>query len=209
MTKNICLSICSSSIGTSRLHENNLLPIQHLHQSQRLRKDERELDVDEENWFNDDGDENKISSLNHGTLFNSGSDDEDSQPESSGNKSAISTNEPIRSQLLSEHDDDGLPISSSSDKPSLRSHYNKPVISIHIRRSPISSVGQLFPKSFMNGDDNPTTLRVDTTTNGSSSSRPITPTESTSTFAMVRNKQMIINVIHFDIFVESWSIEYC
>jgi hypothetical protein len=179
--------VCSSPISASRLHENHLLPIQHLHQSQRLRKDERELDVDEENWFNDDGDENKISSLNHGTIFNNGSDDEDSQPESTGNASAISTNEPTRSHhLILENEDDGLPISSSSDITSLRSHYNKPVISIHIRRSPISSVGQLFPTSSMNGDNDSTTLRVDTTTNGSLSSRPITPTESTSTFAMVK-----------------------
>jgi len=181
--------VCSSPIGISRLHENHLIPIQHIHQSQRLRKDERELDVDEENWFNDDGDENKISSLNHGTLFNNGSDDEDSQPESSGTTSAISTNEPMRSHhLLLENDEDGLPSTSSSEITSLRSHYNKPVISIHIRRSPISSVGQLFPTSSMNGDNDSTTLRVDTTTNGSLPSRPITPTESTSSYAMVTNK---------------------
>ena len=107
----------SSPIGSSRLHDNlnnsHLLPIQHLHQSQRHRKDERELDADEENWFNDDGDENKISSLNHGTLFNGGSDDEDSQPETTGNSSAISTNEPIRSHLLLDNDDDGLPMAST------------------------------------------------------------------------------------------------
>jgi hypothetical protein len=100
----------SSPIGSSRLPDNlnnsHLLPIQHLHQSQRLRKDERELD--------DYGYENKISSLNHGTLFNGGSDDEDSQPELTGNSSAISTNEPIRSHhLLLDNDDDGLPMAST------------------------------------------------------------------------------------------------
>jgi hypothetical protein len=102
---------------------------------QRLRKEERELDVDEENWFNDDTDENKITSLNHGTLFNNSSDDDDSQPEIT--TSAISTSEPSisrHSSIDNEDDDDddednALPTSS-------RSPYNKPVISIHIQRSP-------------------------------------------------------------------------
>jgi hypothetical protein len=188
----------SSPIGSSRLHDNlnnnHFLPIQHIHQSQRLRKDERDLDVDEENWFNDDGDENKISSLNHGTLFNNGSDDEDSQPEITGNSSAVSTNEPIRSHhILLDNDDDGLPMT-STETTSLRSHYNKPVISIHIRRSPISSVGQLSPSSSMSVEDDSTTLRVDippSTTNTSPNSllsHPITPNESTSTYAMVNEK---------------------
>jgi len=186
---------CSSPIGSSRLHDtlnnnNHLLPIQHIHQSQRLRKDERDLDVDEENWFNEDGDENKISSLNHGTLFNSGSDDEDSQPEINSNNSAISTNEPIRSHLLLDNEDDRLPMT-STETTSLRSHYNKPVISIHIRRSPISSVGQLSPTSSINTENDSATLRVDitpSTINGSpnSLSRPITPTE--STYAMVKKQ---------------------
>jgi hypothetical protein len=121
-----CFSSPTSS--TSRFHENHFLSLQ------RLRKDERDIDVDEENWFNDDADENRISSLNHGTLFNNNSDDDDSQPETT---SAISTSEPPKSRhSLSdndedegdEDDDDRLPTSS-------RSHYNKPVISIHIGRS--------------------------------------------------------------------------
>lgn len=180
---------CRSS--SPRLHENNLLPIQHLHQTQRLRKDDRELDVDEENWFNDDADENKSSSLSHGTLFNNGSDDEDSQPETTTttttttSSSAMPTKEPSRSHSrLSENDDDALPITSSDT--TLRSHHHKPVISINIRRSPISSVGQLSPTSTENDSS---TLRVDipsTTSNGSGSSRPVTPTESTSTYAMVK-----------------------
>ncbi|CAF0884074.1 unnamed protein product [Adineta steineri] len=186
----------TSSIGTSRLHDNlnnnHLLPIQHTHPSQRLRKDDRELDADEENWFNDDGDENRISSLNHGTLFNGGSDDEDSQPETSGTSSAISTNEPIRSHhLLLDNDDDELPTTSTETaSTSLRSQYNKPVISIHIRRSPISSVGQLSPSSSASAENDSTTLRIDIpplATNGSPTSsipRPMTPTESTSTYAM-------------------------
>jgi hypothetical protein len=116
--KIIVLMFCSSPIGSSRLHENHLLPLQHIHQSPRLRKDERDLDVDEENWFNDDGDENKISSLNHGTLFHSGSDDEDSQPEITGNSSAISTNEPIRSHhLLLDNEEDGSTEIASSKNP--------------------------------------------------------------------------------------------
>jgi hypothetical protein len=93
--------------------------------------------VDEENWFNDDADENRITSLNHGTLFNNNSDDDDdSQPEIT---SAISTSEPPPKSHHSlsdndedeggdDDDDDGLPTSSHS-------HYNKPVISIHIGRS--------------------------------------------------------------------------
>ncbi|CAF3384262.1 unnamed protein product, partial [Rotaria sp. Silwood2] len=98
---------------------------------QRLRKEERDLDVDEENWFNDDIDENKISSLNHGTLFNDGSDDDDSQPEIA---SAISTGEPSRTHhSLSDNDDD------DDLSPSSHAHYNKPVISIHIGRSPMPS----------------------------------------------------------------------
>ncbi|CAF1491852.1 unnamed protein product [Adineta ricciae] len=184
----------NSSSSSSRLHDNvtNSLPV---HQSQRHRKDDRDLDDDEENWFNDDVDENRISSLNHGSLFNSGSDDEDSQSETNGTASAISTTEPTRSHRRPlDNDDDELP-STSAETPSLpiRSQYNKPVISIHIRRSPISSVGQLSPSSSttsMNNDNESTTLHVDipSTTNGSSTSssipRPITPTESTSTFAM-------------------------
>lgn len=69
---------------------------------------------------------------------------------------------------------------------SLRSHYNKSVISIHIRRSPISSVGQLSPSSSsMSSENDSTTLRVETTNSSPLLSRPITPTESTSTYAMV------------------------
>jgi len=119
------LSDSSPTSSTSRFHDN--LTNSHFLSIQRLRKDERDLDVDEENWFNDDADENKITSLNHGTLFNNSSDDEDSQPEIT---SAISTSEPPRSHhtLLDNNDDDGLPTSS-------RSHYNKPVINIHIGRS--------------------------------------------------------------------------
>ncbi|CAF4757292.1 unnamed protein product, partial [Rotaria sp. Silwood1] len=185
----------NSPIGSSRLHDNlnnsHLLPIQHFHQSQRLRKDERDLDAEEENWFNDDGDENKLSLINHGTLFNGGSDDEDSQPEISGNSSAISTNEPMRLHHLSvDNEDDGLPMASTEKKSrSSRSQYNKPVISIHIRRSPISSVGQLPPSSSSSStssEHDSTTLRVEipqSTTNGSPTSSP-RPIEPTSTFAM-------------------------
>lgn len=153
---------CSSPIGSSRLHENHLLPLQHIHQSPRLRKDERDIDVDEENWFNDDTDENKITSFNHGTLFNNNSDDDDSQPEIT---SAISTSEPPKSHqsLLDneeeeENDDDGLPTSSHS-------HYNKPVINIHIGRS------------------STTALPVDTSSPTSSSQA----VESSSPYAMVKN----------------------
>lgn len=104
--------------------------------SQRLRKDERDLDMDEENWFNDDADENKITSLNHGTLFNDGSDDEDSQPE---NASAISTSEPPKSHhSLSDNDDDDDELSAPS-----RSNYHKPTINIHIGRSSMASSSDL------------------------------------------------------------------
>jgi hypothetical protein len=100
---------------------------------------------------------------------------------------------------------------------SLRSHYNKPVISIHIRRSPISSVGQLSPTSSMSAENDATTLRVDISpspTNGSSPSllsQPITPIESTSTYAMVKNNNddsKIKSFFRFD-YLESWFIEYC
>jgi hypothetical protein len=129
----------SPTSSTSRFYDN--LNTNHLLSVQRLRKDERDLDVDEENWFNDDTDENKITSFNHGTLFNNNSDDDDddddSQPETT---SAMSTSEPPRPHHSSadnnddddDNDDDGLPTSS-------RSHYNKPVISIHIQRSPTPS----------------------------------------------------------------------
>ncbi|CAF4997450.1 unnamed protein product, partial [Rotaria socialis] len=125
----------SPTSSTSRFYD-HLNPT-HLSSSQRLRKDERELDVDEENWFNDDADENKLSSLNHGTLFNDGSDDDDdddddddSQPEVA---SAISTSEPPRSRHSSSDDDEELSTTSHTN-------YNKPVISIHIGgRSPMPS----------------------------------------------------------------------
>ncbi|CAF3759284.1 unnamed protein product [Rotaria sp. Silwood1] len=86
------LSDSSPTSSTSRFYDH--LNTNHILSTQRLRKDERDLDVDEENWFNDDIDENKISSLNHSTLFNDGSDDDDSQPEIA---SAISTSEPLKS----------------------------------------------------------------------------------------------------------------
>ena len=213
-----CIISQSLFCSSPRVHENHLLPVQHLPQSQRLRKDDRELDVDEENWFNDDGDENKISSLNHGTLFNNGSDDEDSQPESTtatttANSSAMTIKEPIRSHSrLSDNDDETLPINSS--ETTLRSHHQKPMISIHIRRSPISSVGQLSPTSSTTTsmDNDSTILRVDippTTSNSSGSSRPVTPTESTSTFAMVRKKKEIRRITWDFVHLEPWFIEYC
>lgn len=100
----------------------HLLPIQHLHSSQRLRKDDRDLDVDEEHWFNDDADENKLTSLSHGTIFNggAGSDDEDSQTELTGTTtSAISSNdEPSRPPPLhqrTDHDDETETTSSQRD----------------------------------------------------------------------------------------------
>jgi len=82
--------------------------------------------------------------------------------------------------------------STETASTSLRSQYSKPVISIHIRRSPISSVGQLSPSSSASAENDSTTLRLDIpqcTTIGSPTSsipRPITPTESTSTFPMVK-----------------------
>ncbi|CAF4190111.1 unnamed protein product, partial [Rotaria sp. Silwood2] len=119
----------SPTSSTSRFYDH--LNTNHILSVQRLRKEERDLDVDEENWFNDDIDENKISSLNHGTLFNDGSDDDDSQPEIA---SAISTGEPSRTHhSLSDNDDD------DDLSPSSHAHYNKPVISIHIGRSPMPS----------------------------------------------------------------------
>lgn len=192
------------------MNSSHPLPVQHLHQAQRLRKDERELDVDEENWFNEDADEPKASVLNCGPVFNGGSDDEDSQPEMTGNSSAISTSEPSRSHqsLLDNDDDDALPIASADSTSSksrflegtflsqtlifflasIRSHYTKPVISIHIRRSPISS-----PSSSASTDHDLATARVDTFASAvgsptSSSLRPTTPTESTSSYAMVREE---------------------
>ncbi|CAF3621141.1 unnamed protein product [Rotaria socialis] len=184
----------SSPIGSSRLHDNlnnsHLLPMQHFNQTQRHRKDDRDLDAEEENWFNDDDDENKISLVNRGTVYNGGSDDEDSQPETSGTTSAISTNEPIRSHhFRADHDEDGMPMTTTGKKSrASRSQYNKPVISIHIRRSPISSVGQLPPSSSISAEnDPPAALRVDvpsTTTNGSSSSSSPRSNEPTSTYAM-------------------------
>jgi hypothetical protein len=173
-----------------------------------------------------------MTSLNHGTLFNGGSDDEDSQPEISGDSSAISTSEPTRPHhLLLDNDDDGLSMTSTETASSkrnfprksffllkkffvslasLRSHYNKPVISIHIRRSPLSSVGQLSPSSSASADNDSTTLPADippSTSNGSPNSRPMTPTESSSTFAMVRKRIIMKNQTL--VFLESWFIEYC
>ncbi|CAF1677415.1 unnamed protein product [Rotaria magnacalcarata] len=184
----------SSPIGSSRLHDNlnnsHLLPMQHFNRTQRHRKDDRDLDAEEENWFNDDGDENRISLVNRSTVYNGGSDDEDSQPETSGTTSAISTNEPIRSHhFRADHDEDGMVMTTAGKKTrASRSQYNKPVISIHIRRSPISSVGQLPPSSSTSAEnDPPAALRVDvpsTTTNGSSSSSSPRSNEPTSTYAM-------------------------
>jgi hypothetical protein len=195
----------SSPMGSSRSHDNlsnsQILPIQHVHQSERLRKDDRDLDADEENWFNDDGDENRIPPLNHGSLFNGGSDDEDSQPETSGTTSAPSTTEPIRPHHvpMNNDDDDELPTTSTEmPSTSLRSQYTKPAISIHIRRSPISSVGQLSPSSSSTSADNDSA-----TANGSPGSsipRPITPTE--STFAMV-NEELTFDTIAFCSFLQS------
>ncbi|UJR37221.1 hypothetical protein I4U23_029930 [Adineta vaga] len=183
----------NSSVDGLHSHDNlnnsHSLPTQHIHQSQRLRKDDRDLDADEESWFNDDTDENRISSLDHGSLFNGGSDDEDSQPETSGTTSAISIDEPIRPHHhhLSDNDDDDddLPTTAiETPSTSLRSQHTKPVISIHIRRSPISSVGQLSPSSSsIHTDSDSTTLHIDIPST-SSIPRPMTPTESTSTFAM-------------------------
>ncbi|CAF1242003.1 unnamed protein product [Rotaria sp. Silwood1] len=123
------LSDSSPTSSTSRFYDH--LNTNHILSTQRLRKDERDLDVDEENWFNDDIDENKISSLNHSTLFNDGSDDDDSQPEIA---SAISTSEPLKSHHSLSDNDDDEDLSTSS-----HSHYNKPVINIHIGRSPMPS----------------------------------------------------------------------
>jgi len=156
---------------TSSMNSFQTLPIEVNHQSQRRRKDERDVDGDEENWFNTDDDD----------------DDEDDAEENQTN-SAMSTNEsPTRSHrfLLNNNDDDDddddLPIAASKDDAttSVRSHATKPVISIHIRRSPISSVGQLSPtsSSTASNDNDSTTYRVDIP-------RPITPTDSNSTYAM-------------------------
>lgn len=129
-------SCCSSSptSSTTRFHDNRFLSFD------RLRKDERDLDVDEENWFNEDTDENRIGSLNHGTLFTNNSDDDDSQPEMA---SAISTSEPKGKSRHSdddEEDEQGLLTSTCSSK------YSKPVISIHIGHS-TSSEGQASESS--------------------------------------------------------------
>lgn len=115
--------------SSSRLHDNlnnsHLLPIQHFNQTQRLRKDERDLEAEEENWFNDDGDENKVSSNSHTTVFNDGSDEEDSQPETNGTTSAISTNEPIRSlHRLVDNEDEGLPVAFTEKKSSMKTFKN-------------------------------------------------------------------------------------
>jgi hypothetical protein len=133
---NLFLFFSSPTSSTSRFHDSHLLSIQ------RLRKDERDLDADEENWFNDDADENKITSLNHGTLFNNSSDDEDSQPEIM--TSAISTSEPSTSHpspLDNDDDEDEDEDEDDDEQPtSSDSHYNKPVISIHIQRSPTTAL---------------------------------------------------------------------
>ncbi|CAF1669254.1 unnamed protein product [Adineta ricciae] len=125
------LSESSPTSSTSRFHDN--LNTTHLLSIQRLRKDERDLDVDEENWFNDDADENKISSFNHGTAFGDTSDDEDSQPETT---SAISTSEPPKTHHSTtdndDEDEDDLPTSS-------RSYKQKPIINFHLQRSPTPS----------------------------------------------------------------------
>jgi len=169
------------SDSSSRLHDTisspHRLPIQHLHSSQRLRKDERELDVDEEHWFNDDADETKLTSLTHGTIFNggAGSDDEDSQPELTGTStSAISSNDqssrPPPSHHRTDHDDE-------TETTSIRTHQPKPMISIHIRRSPLT-----IAASPSTTNDNESS-RSESPNNGSPA-RPMTPTETSSTFAM-------------------------
>lgn len=118
----------SPTSSTSRFHDN------------RLRKEERDLDVDEENWFNDDGDDNRITSLNREPLFNNNSDDDDdSQPEIT---SAISTSEPPRPRQSSSDDED------EDDEGVLtfsRSPPQKPTISIHIGRS--STSGEMSAES--------------------------------------------------------------
>ena len=172
--------------SSSRLHDTisspHRLPIQHLHSSQRLRKDERELDVDEEHWFNDDADETKLTSLTHGTIFNggAGSDDEDSQPELTGTStSAISSNDqssrPPPSHHRTDHDDE-------TETTSIRTHQPKPMISIHIRRSPLT-----IAASPSTTNDNESS-RSESPNNGSPA-RPMTPTETSSTFAMVKKNK--------------------
>lgn len=126
----------SSPTSTSRYHE-PLNPV-HLFSIQRHRKDERELDVDEENWFNDDVDDNPIASMtNSNAQFDSGSDDDDSQSELTAN--AMSTSAPIRSHPSRSEDDDDDRLSVSSLDAASRSHPSKPVIHIQIRRSPTPS----------------------------------------------------------------------
>lgn len=115
-------------MGSSRLHDHlnnsHLLPIHQFHQSQRLRKDERDLDTEEENWFNDDGDENKISLVNHGTVFNGGSDDEDSQPETAANSSAISTTQSVRLHHILKNSEDDQVSTASTEKTSSKNEEN-------------------------------------------------------------------------------------
>lgn len=129
-------NIFSSPIGSSRFNENvanssQPLPIHSSHDllSQRLQKDERDLDADEESWFNDDADENKISTNNNANGLNGSSDDEDSQTElteTTNNSSAISNIEPIRSHhSLAENDDDAFQISSTDSSFSMISSMTK------------------------------------------------------------------------------------
>jgi len=194
---------------SSSMNSFQTLPIEVNHQSQRRRKDERDVDGDEENWFNTDDDD----------------DDEDDAEENQTN-SAMSTNEsPTRSHrfLLNNNDDDDddddLPIAASKDDAtskknerdfeefsnsilaSVRSHTTKPVISIHIRRSPISSVGQLSPtsSSTASNDNDSTTYRVDIP-------RPITPTDSNSTYAMVNPFDIVIQCPFFLFRVRAYRV---
>ena len=147
------VSPSSPTSSTSRFHEN--FTTSHLFPIQRLRKDERELDVDEENWFNLDADDQPSSSIHSNTLFNSTSDDDPDDEENENNNdeddedddddensqseitaSAISTSEPppppSRADLPNDDDEERVPLSSAADR-------SKPVIHIHIRRSPTSS----------------------------------------------------------------------
>ena len=100
----------------------HLLSIQHFHQSQRLRKDDRDLDTEEENWFNDDTDEIKFNT----TLVNDDLDDKDNQSKINVNSRAISINEPIRPRhVLINNEDDELPIACREKTSSTKISFSK------------------------------------------------------------------------------------
>ena len=121
----ICLFLCFSSPTSSTSH--------HFLSIQRLRKDERDLDDDEDKWFNDEIDESKFSSFQSRTLFttNNSDDDEDSQSDMTN---AMSSNEPKLDRSSSDDDDDDNDLSTST-----RSFTKKSTINIQIGSSSLQA----------------------------------------------------------------------